>query len=264
MYASCGLADFKKKPVVLQTLHAEWLSRVEHPNVYVTELDNVGADMGVQYKEQCYESVHGPTRSRPKFYCDRISDYFKIDEYEPKRPAKIISQFNRIPGLNRYVVLVPFANETIKEWPAGHWNRLSLMLAAKGYQVVAISDSKRSDRLKTMFEPHVRYYFGQGIQWVLDLLFGASLVVGNDSGIPHICGLYSIPCISVIAQFDPFFTFDQAQNLIAAYPEEEVRCRGCAHLPEKGFRGEKCGIPCSALMGIGPEKVFSLSLPLIS
>lgn len=263
MYAACGLADSQKKEVVLQTLHPEWLSRVEHPRVTITTLDNLGADMGVMYKEQCRESAMGPTVSRAQFYCDRISDFYDIDPFTPKRPDKIHSRFNRIPGLHRYVVLVPFANELIKEWPAGHWNHLAGLIRDAGFQVVAISDTKRKDRLLPMFDDHVRFYHGQSTSWVLDVLFGATLVIGNDSGIPHVCGLYSIPCVSIIAHFSPEFTFAHSKNLLIATPDESVQCRWCGHLPEKGFRGEKCGVPCSALMGIGPERVMSIALPMV-
>lgn len=263
LYVACGMADAHQCQVELQTNHSAWLGRASHPNVKFVKNTGIGPDMNADYGRQCRESRYGPSLSRARYYCDRVAEYYGIEPFKPARPKQFSLSFSPIKK-GKYVVLVPFSNETIRTWPLPHWTKLADYLHEQGMGVVAIADGKRSDQVKRMFGDHVEYYWGMSVQWVLDLLFGAKLVIGNDSGIPHVCGLYSVPCISVLAHFDPDYVFEHAVNLVAAFPDESVLCRGCGMQSDAGYRGDKCGVPCSALMGIGPERVLSLALPLIS
>lgn len=94
------------------------------------------------------------------------------------------------------VVVAPFANERIKEWPSDHFRRLiELIIDKDGFRVIIVgtrSQRARADRLVRGFSAvRVINTCGQ-IKWseVIAVVSSAACVVANNSGIAHLAAMH--------------------------------------------------------------------------
>lgn len=93
------------------------------------------------------------------------------------------------------------------------WVELAESLAPS-VSVVVIGSGRDDARLRAGFPAGVQIHCGEPPDWVCQLLLGSECVVGNDSGIAHLCGLLEVPCIAVHAGTLPHeFLFDMAPSV---------------------------------------------------
>jgi ADP-heptose:LPS heptosyltransferase len=103
------------------------------------------------------------------------------------------------------VVVSPFSNSVIRDWPAAHFTRMIGLLLPKlpsGAMVRVIGTRGQrtgANEIVRQF-PADRVVNDCGaIAWddVLAMLQSAACVIGNNSGIAHLAGMYGVPTVCV-------------------------------------------------------------------
>ncbi|MEZ5399315.1 MAG: glycosyltransferase family 9 protein [Bryobacteraceae bacterium] len=97
-----------------------------------------------------------------------------------------------------YAVIHPFASEAAKAWPADRFAAVASQFGDAGIEPVFIG--ARSDDLS----PFGRFRREQGapLAEVKNLLAGASLFVGNDSGPAHMAAAFGVPLVVLFGNSD--------------------------------------------------------------
>ncbi len=98
-----------------------------------------------------------------------------------------------------YAVLHPFASSVDKTWPAAHFTALAMHLErACGLEAVFVGAA--SDDMAAFRQ--FRRVHGASIEELKDLVAGAALFAGNDSGPAHIAAAFGLPVIVFFGNSD--------------------------------------------------------------
>lgn len=104
-----------------------------------------------------------------------------------------------------YAVLVPCASRPEKLWPQAHWTAVGQHLRAHGMQVVVMWGSpperELAEQIAQTCEGQVPPFLSVG--QVIDVMAGAALVVGLDTGMTHIAAASGRPTLGVYCDHEP-------------------------------------------------------------
>ena len=101
------------------------------------------------------------------------------------------------------IVLAPFSNSDIRDWPAEHYATLVGELCRRQPDKVLIigtsNQRHRANDIVRNFDPKRVYNECGRLTWaaLLRELRSAACVVGNNSGIAHLASRYSVPTICI-------------------------------------------------------------------
>jgi heptosyltransferase-1 len=238
--AQCGI------DVTLHTPQASWLSRVRQPGLEIIDAAPP-TDATPLYRD--YDGHLRYAGSRAYW----MSGSLDID-LVPCRPAEIDRAVtcDRL-GFDHYVVLAPFAMWKTREWPSAHWIRLTHLLSESGYDVIALGSHLDAERIEATFNKTYAFWAAQQEpEWIIDVMLGADVVIGNDSGLTHLAGLLDVPTIALHAHLPPEVLWD-CTNVHSLAPQ--TACTFCRWQSWRGYK-EPCDDACSALATIGPESVM--------
>ncbi|MDP8254650.1 MAG: glycosyltransferase family 9 protein [Candidatus Alcyoniella australis] len=121
------------------------------------------------------------------------------DEQAAALVADLLGATNVSDG---YVVLQPFAPLAAKNWPADRFVELARALCERGLRVVWIGDDLQHQRvaeLAAQVQGSLDLSGGPGLLELIELLAGAALFVGPDSGPAHLAGLLGAPCLALFS-----------------------------------------------------------------
>lgn len=218
MYAASGLAKAINRPVNLHTRHGTWLARASFPGVTVRPQIERGIDFsGGWHGPYGYYNSAKLAPSRVWAYCVNIAAGYALPPFGPVRP-----NINRTPGPTvlppgPYALFAPFtSNWPVREWQIEKWQELAKRLVADGLRIVVIDSSREDAKFGKLLSgmPPVSLYYGRPSTEVQDLILGAAVVVGNDSGIVHMGGLLGVPTVAVHAgSYQHKFLFDAAPSV---------------------------------------------------
>lgn len=260
LYAACGLADTGRH-VVFHCRQSHWLAGVSHPGVTVQPWAGVdhGHDANADYGGQLRAGASNTCRSRGQWYADRLARGAGVPAFAPSRPQTVTRPAHVLtPG---YVLVAPFAAWGSRNWP--HFPALTKRLAASGRRVVVIGSRKQYDRLTAAFggmPPSVSWHWGMPPDWVLSAVANADHVYGNDSGIPHLAGLHSVPTTAVVSHLTGEFLFAESPSVTGVEPDREKwGCSPCGWQRSRGYT-KACDAECKALTSIDAGRV---SLPVL-
>ncbi len=97
-------------------------------------------------------------------------------------------------SLQRYAVIHPFASSPDKRWPASRFSAVAAGLDLQPVFVGSPSDD---------FSPFDRFACHRGtLAQTKQLLSGASLFLGNDSGPAHMAAAFGVPCVVLFGPSD--------------------------------------------------------------
>lgn len=117
-----------------------------------------------------------------------------------------------------YALLVHATAQPRKAWPEAAWCRLGERLAERGIRAVipAGSEAERA-RSVAIAEavPHALALPIHSLERTVDLIMGASLVVGVDTGLVHLAAALGVPTVAVFVASDPALTAPIGQGPIA-------------------------------------------------
>lgn len=264
VYACVGAANAGYE-VVFHTRFPTWLERVRHPGLTITgDLPpGVGED-GILSESKLANviDVNYDVGYQLRFAGDRARWYAAAihPDLRPARPA-MVDRSIRIPrfDFNRYVLLVPFAAWSEREWPGVNWARLTHLLRNAGYEVVVDGMEHHAERFVTVFNETTAFWaIGNPPEWLSDAMLGATAVIANDSGAAHVAGLLDVPTIAIHAHLPPEFLFAHT-NVSSISPK--TNCTFCRWQPDRGYTSA-CKSGCSAMSGVSPEDVLNAFLKL--
>ena len=254
-YAAVQVADAAQQPVLYHTRLPQWLERVEHPLVMVTdEAPPSGTpDMDVDYAEQLRYA-----RDKVAWYRQWAgADFRKGLTGARSRGQSKTDREIRIPRLefSRYVILAPFAAWESRDWPQANWRRLAWLLDQVGITPVAIGVGKEAERMQQTFDQSNAYWAVDHLpEWIMDAMLGAEAVIGLDSGMVHLAGLLQVPTLCIHSHLPPEFLFSAAPTVKSVTPQTD--CVFCRWQEDRRYT-TACGKACSALGTVGPEAVMT-------
>lgn len=107
-----------------------------------------------------------------------------------------------------YAVLIPNASRPEKHWPEPHWQALGRRLVAEGLSPVVLWGSREEEamaqRIAQGCEGWVPPFLT--VQEATELLAGASLVVGLDTGFSHVAAALGRPVVGIYCDHEPGLT----------------------------------------------------------
>ena len=235
--------------VTLQTRHHMWFKHFEHMNLTV----------GPEHDAKCYSLTDKPKEfPRTLWYSRCVIDGEWQVHGDPvgSLPEKILHA-DKCPELpERYVLLAPFCSTPDKEWSITHWRLLVHLLIENGHKVVVIGTPTDQERLKAGFtKSGATYFWGFKPDWTARAIINADLVVGNDSAITAVAGLYRRPTVALCAQYQDDYPLDGTVKTL--YPPKRTSCSPC-----NGARFSAC-TSCSAMQLISPFDVADAALEQI-
>lgn len=254
LYAACGLAN-QGHDVTLYNRHPGWFTTVKHPRLTIVPHSESGIDISTDYNGQLAASTKNTCPTRSHWYCRNIARHLKISEFEPVRP-ETIDKPEPVIG-NGYTLLSPFSLWSSREWKDSNWTQLARELSTDGHRVIAIGRKDDKDRLQRVFgSTPATWWWGQSEQWVCSAAANARLVIGNDSGIVHIAGMFNTPSLAIMTHMKPDFVFGSLAPSVknVSADSDKWKCLGCAWQPNAGFKNQ-CKSGCGALQSINTDKV---------
>ena len=103
------------------------------------------------------------------------------------------------PNLPPYAVLHPFASAPEKAWPLENFVSVATRLRAQGLQPVIVAGPADDDSPFDAFE----VYRNASLREVKNLMSGAALFLGNDSGPAHIAAAFGVPVVVLFGPSNP-------------------------------------------------------------
>jgi ADP-heptose:LPS heptosyltransferase len=162
-----------------------------------------------------------------------------------------------------WILVSPFSNGDIRDWQPQHFSRLiSCLLDRWEGDVCVVGTRSQATRAANIvrFFPASRVHSHCGRAWssVVELVRGATCVVGNNSGITHLSAWFGVPTVCVFAgshrraEWHPM-----ASNALTI-----SRSIGCA--PCFLHRAADCSYGKACLDQIDPALVADVVLELIN
>jgi heptosyltransferase I len=116
-----------------------------------------------------------------------------------------------------YAVLLHGSAGLRKEWSDENWLFVGRALAAAGVRAVlpwgSLRERERAERLAAQL-PRAEARGGEGLGAVAQMIAGARLVIGLDTGLLHLAAAYAVPLIGVFVASDPTLTAPRGTGLI--------------------------------------------------
>ena len=247
LYVACGLANAGFK-VLYHSKFPEWL-KVEHPGVQILP-DQKCFDINDDYDGQLAAAHNKSVTSRLDWYLLNLSRQFDIGDVKAARPDTVFKPEPIYPS--GYIVLAPISAGRPRIYPMPHWRRIAKDLSQTHKVVVLAGEDGRQAIDEGFFGVDVDKQIGLSANDALRYFANADCVVANDSGPAHIAGLYSVPCVAVIAQASGKFLFECSPTVRTV--EAEASCAKC-YWQRSGGWDRVCEMGCSALYTVKPEEV---------
>ncbi|HEX2654794.1 MAG TPA: lipopolysaccharide heptosyltransferase I [Xanthobacteraceae bacterium] len=112
-------------------------------------------------------------------------------------------------GHDRYAVLLPSTAQPRKEWPEHFWREIGRGLEEQGLELVipwgTELERRRSERIAAGLS-RVRIPQRQSLDKVAQLIAGAALVVGVDTGLMHLAAGLRVPLVAIFVGSKPGLT----------------------------------------------------------
>jgi hypothetical protein len=147
------------------------------------------------------------------------------------------------------VVFAPKAAHGSRSLATQKWLRVAWALKEEGVRTVAI------DRSKEVVEHFPFFAYGYDWEHVLALLSLATVVAGNDSGIPHLSATIGRPTVVTLGPTIESIVFGHCQDVVRVVSRPDVECFGCHFRFEKGYR-VACDHGCEALAMVPWRALF--------
>ncbi len=184
---------------------AEAVMRVAHASRKVGSIGEPSSGWQQRVSRRWYSELV-PASSNPLHELDRNAEFMRAlglsgvsasVAAEPARPTRT-SLFDGLP----YYVLVPGAGFPIRQWPAEHFAELAERISREtgwtGVLCGGPQDAPLADRVAQLAAVELLNYAGRtSLVEYVDLIRGARLLVGNETGAVHIAAMVDTPCVSI-------------------------------------------------------------------
>jgi len=172
-------------------------------------------------------------------------------------PTQISSEF--VGGLNYIVVAPGAAYGDAKRWPLERFREVAARIAGeKGWSIVVVGSKEESEAVDHAFENVGENWINlagkTGVAELLSVVRGASLLIGNDSGVSHISSAMGIPTVSIFGSTSPSWTVPIGPYSLCIY--RGIPCSPC--FERRCPKGEPV-----CLTQIGVDEVLKASTALL-
>lgn len=143
---------------------------------------------------------------------------------------------------NPYIVLAPSASFLYKRWPVNGFVELAEKLIQEtdlNFVVLAGPEDHFCDAFSKISSD--RFFNLQGktsLKESMNILGGAKLCIGNDSGMNHIAEAYGVPSLTLFGPTDPRFGF-APHGSKSRFISKELFCKPCSTTGKKDCYREK-------------------------
>jgi len=167
----------------------------------------------------------------------------KADEFlrHPKREQRPIIAFS------------PWTNAIVRQWPIRHWGHLSELCKAEGF-AICLLDAPRPKGKTVPSDAFPYPKFRSNNPWeVAAVISKVDLVIGNDSGMPHVAGFVGTQALAICGPTVGDVAFGGWPTV---HPiQSPSKCSGCLWFKDGGWK-PWCSFGCQALNELLPETVF--------
>ncbi len=150
-----------------------------------------------------------------------------------------------------YLVIAPFAAfGSAKEWGLDRFVQVAQALQDQGLEVVWTGGPQEADRARNL--PGVNWIGRTPLRFLAYLLKHARLVIGNDSGVPHLADVLGTPTLMIFGPTDPTWT----RPLYGRFLVHTLSCSFCS--------ARECPLKHHGCMAtITPEQVTTVALQML-
>ena len=141
-----------------------------------------------------------------------------------------------------YAVIHPGSGSRRKNWPADRFAELARRAERAGLEPLILAGPAEED-VVIGDRPVVR---GLGLRELAELLAGAALYVGNDSGVSHVAGAVGAPTVAVFGSTRAQRWRPLGPRVVAVEPPR--RCQRCSAAEERP-------VDCACLLAVDVEAV---------
>lgn len=231
--------------VVYYTHTPDWISdvvgvEIKPHNHFFLEKEKV-YDLNHDYNDQLKKST-----TRKDWYAKAVPLSFSPEKPKLKRKYEPLKA-------EGYVVLAPYSHWKLRDWDIDKWALLEEKLNRKGYKTIVIGSGADKDGKRHNYDMFKsRKIINHSPADVIDLILKATCLIGNDSGMPHLSGMYGVPTFAISAQVntDRLFSLTSVRGIMPV----GWSCIDC------GFGRRKpnhtiCNRVCSALQSVSIKQV---------
>lgn len=197
------------------------------------------------YGRQLQEKLAKP---RWEYYADVCGTTATVPTYR-ELPAHAVDWARPYAGR---VVLSPWSTDKLRTWSLAHWLTLESLLHARGIDTVILDD--RLDRARAFRGAKI---LNEAPVRVGAVIHAALCLVGNDSGMPHVAGMFRTPAIVLCGSM-------HGSKIFGAYPtvqslQGELSCSPCyGGAAVAALRNQiGCSEICFSLQAITPATVMA-------
>lgn len=162
------------------------------------------------------------------------------------------------------IVVAPFSNSDIRDWPEDHFSRLIGLLLSRWEGEIHVigtrSQMTRGAAIVRQFDA-IRAISDCGrLAWsdMVSLIRGAACVIGNNSGVTHLSSWFGVPTVCIFGGSHQ----REEWRPISFSAHTVTRAIGCA--PCHLHRAADCPYGKACLHGIEPERVADIVFEAIA
>jgi hypothetical protein len=159
------------------------------------------------------------------------------------------------------VALSPFTNAEVRQWPMRHWVQLAQRFRKEGFAIYTIDrphDDNKPNRTKAFPGPKFGSNDPHEVAAIVSL---SNVLVGNDSGMPHVAGFVGTPAVAICGPTVGKIAFGGWPSVVPIQAPAE--CTGCLWFQDGGWK-PWCGFGCEALADLKPLSVFNTAATVLN
>jgi ADP-heptose:LPS heptosyltransferase len=167
-----------------------------------------------------------------------------LTETEKSKVDDIMKNNNIIP--NSYVIIETstLLENSTKQWPVKHWEKLLKMIHDRFPDLKIVQISPNQKHFENVTDISGKTSFRESLRFVEQ----AQAVITTEGALMHSAAIYNIPCVAIISScMSPKVTAYPGQTRL--FYDKKLECSEC------GFFAE-CPNNNICMTGISPEKVF--------
>lgn len=151
------------------------------------------------------------------------------------------------------IALSPWTNAAVRQWPIRHWGQLSELLRAQGFAVCILDAPKAKGRaVPSDAFPSPKFRSADPYE-VAAAVSKVDMVIGNDSGMPHLAGFVGTRALAICGPTDGRVAFGGWPSVTPIQAPGE--CSGCLWFKDGGWNSW-CGFGCQMLSELRPSAVL--------
>lgn len=173
----------------------------------------------------------------------------------PPESFKIATEFLLHPTREQrpIIALSPWTNAAVRQWPIRHWGHLSELLRKQGFAVCLLDPPKPSGKQVPSDAFPLPKFRSANPYDVAAVVSKVDMVLGNDSGMPHLAGFVGTQALAICGPTDGEVAFGGWPTV---HPiQAPGKCTGCLWFQDGGWNSW-CGFGCQTLNDLKPSTVL--------